>query len=132
MASKESIGFGLMNISNRRRIRRAIGRSNKIVLLKTRAQPTATANQHHFEPSFRRITSMAALVVHASKDRMSTRTLYLSPAIAVAKARVMSKAGWQVHIVDADGRIFHCEQFDEILRFDPKRTSSSRDRLFDR
>ena len=58
---------------------------------------------------------MAALVVHASKDRTSTRTLYLSPAIAVAKARIMLKAGWQVYIVDADGRIFHPEQFDEIL-----------------
>ena len=49
---------------------------------------------------------MAALVVHASKDRKSTRTLYLMPAIAVAKARISFKAGWQVHIVDAEGRIF--------------------------
>jgi hypothetical protein len=49
---------------------------------------------------------MAALVVHASKDHKSTRTLYLRPAIAVAKARISFKAGWQVHIVDAEGRIF--------------------------
>jgi hypothetical protein len=35
---------------------------------------------------------MAALVVHASKHRKSTRTLYISPAIAVAKARIMSKS----------------------------------------
>ena len=75
---------------------------------------------------------MAALVVHASKDRTSTRTLYLSPAIAVAKARIMFKAGWQVYIVDADGRIFHPEQFDEILKFDPKRAGSRLDRLFNR
>ena len=73
---------------------------------------------------------MAALVVHASKDRKSTRTLYLGPAIAVAKARIMSKAGWQVHVVDADGRMFHPEQFDELLRFDPKRTGSPRSSLF--
>jgi hypothetical protein len=73
---------------------------------------------------------MAALVVHASKHRKSTRTLYISPAIAVAKARIMSKAGWQVHIVDADGRMFHPEQFDELLRFDPKRTGSPRSSLF--
>jgi hypothetical protein len=65
---------------------------------------------------------MAALVVHASKDRKSTRTLYLGPAIAVAKARILFKAGWQVHVVDADGRIFHLEQFDELLRFDTKGT----------
>jgi hypothetical protein len=69
---------------------------------------------------------MAALVVHASKERKSTRTLYLRPAIAVAKARMLFKAGWQVHIVDADGRIFHAEQFDELLRLDPQRTGSPR------
>ena len=33
---------------------------------------------------------------------------------------VMSKAGWQVHIVDADGRIFHPEQFDEIFEIRSK------------
>jgi hypothetical protein len=48
----------------------------------------------------------------------------------VAKARIMSKAGWQVHVVDADGRMFHPEQFDELLRFDPKRTGSPRSSLF--
>jgi hypothetical protein len=69
---------------------------------------------------------MAALVVHASKDGKSTRTLYLRPAIAVAKARILFKAGWQVHIVDADGRIFHPEQFDQLLRLDPQRTGSPR------
>jgi hypothetical protein len=72
---------------------------------------------------------MAALMVHALKDRKSTRTLYLRPAIAVARARILFKAGWQVHIVDADGRMFHPEQFDELLRFDPKRTSSPRTAL---
>ena len=40
---------------------------------------------------------MAALVVHASKHRKSKRTLYISPAIAVAKAQGLFKAGWQVH-----------------------------------
>jgi hypothetical protein len=73
---------------------------------------------------------MAALVVHASKHRKSTRTLYTSPAIAVAKARGLFKTGWQVHVVDADGRLFHPEQFDELLRFDPKRTGSPRSSLF--
>jgi hypothetical protein len=69
---------------------------------------------------------MAALVVHASKHRTSKRTLYISPAIAVAKARGLFKAGWQVHVVDADGRLFHPEQFDQLLRLDPKRTGSPR------
>jgi hypothetical protein len=53
---------------------------------------------------------MAALVVHASKDRKSKRTLYINPVIAVAKARGLSKAGRQVHVVDADGRMFHSEK----------------------
>ena len=63
---------------------------------------------------------MAALVVHASKDGESIRTLFTSPVLAVAKARGLFKTGWQVHIVDADGRLFHSEKFDRLLRFDPK------------
>jgi hypothetical protein len=63
---------------------------------------------------------MAALVVHAWKDSQSQRTLYVSPVIAVAKARGLFEIGWQVHIVDADGRLFHPEKFDQLLRFDPR------------
>jgi hypothetical protein len=64
---------------------------------------------------------MSALVVHASKDGdESKRALYTSPVIAVAKGRGLSKAGWQVHIVDADGQVFHPEKFDQLLRFAPK------------
>jgi hypothetical protein len=59
---------------------------------------------------------MPALVVHASKDRKSQRTLYINPAIAVAKARRLTSRGWHVHVVDADGRMFYQEQFDELLR----------------
>lgn len=63
---------------------------------------------------------MAALVVHGSKDEDSVRTLFTSPVIAVAKARGLVKAGWQVHIVDSEGHVFHREKFDELLRFDRK------------
>ena len=65
---------------------------------------------------------MSALVVHASKDGESTRTLFTSPILAVAKARGLFKTGWQVHVVDADGRVFHAEKFDDLLRFDSKPT----------
>jgi hypothetical protein len=66
---------------------------------------------------------MPALVVHASKDsEESKRSLYTSPVIAVAKGRGLVKAGWQVHIVDADGQVFHPEKFDHLLRFAPKRS----------
>jgi hypothetical protein len=64
---------------------------------------------------------MTALVVHASKDgEESKRTLYTSPVIAVAKGRGLFKAGWQVHIADADGQVFYPERFDQLLRFPPK------------
>jgi hypothetical protein len=63
---------------------------------------------------------MAVLVVHASKDGESTRTLFGSPVLTVAKARGLSKAGWRVHVVDAEGRIFHPETFDHLLRFPAK------------
>jgi hypothetical protein len=61
---------------------------------------------------------MAALVVHASKGAESTRMLFTSPVLAVAKARWLSKAGWQVHVVDSDGGIFHLERLDQLLKFD--------------
>jgi hypothetical protein len=73
---------------------------------------------------------MAAVVVHASKHRTSNRTLYISPALAVSKARELLKDKWQVHVVDAEGRMFHPEQFDQLLKFDSsKRTGSPWPRL---
>src|ERR1019366_2429167 len=64
---------------------------------------------------------LVALVVHASKDGESRRTLYTSPVIAVAKARSLFKTGWEdVHIVDADGGLFYPDKFDQLLSFDRK------------
>jgi hypothetical protein len=64
---------------------------------------------------------MAALVVQASKDGESRRTLYTSPVIAVARARSLFKTGWEdVHIVDADGGPFYPNKFDRFLSFDRK------------
>jgi hypothetical protein len=61
---------------------------------------------------------MPALIVHASNDgQESKRELYTSPVIAVAKGRGMFKAGWQIHIVEPDGRVFHREKFDLLLKF---------------
>jgi hypothetical protein len=51
----------------------------------------------------------------------SKRSLY-SPLIAVAKGKGLFKAGWQVHIADADGQVFHPAKFDQLLRFVPKRS----------
>jgi hypothetical protein len=67
------------------------------------------------------VASVSALVVHATKEgEESKRTLFTSPVIAVAKARGLLKAGWQAHIVDADGEVFHPEKFDKLLRFPPR------------
>jgi hypothetical protein len=60
---------------------------------------------------------MAALVVHASKDGESTRTLFTSPVLTVAKARGLFKAGWQVHVVDANGGVFHPKNSNIFLDF---------------
>jgi hypothetical protein len=66
---------------------------------------------------------MVALVVHASKDGESSRTLFASPVLALAKARGLCKSGWEVHVVDADGRVFHPEKLDDLLRFPPRPTT---------
>ena len=60
--------------------------------------------------------------LYRSKDGESTRTLYVSLVIAVARARGLLKAGWRVHVVDAEGRLFHPEKFDQLLSFDRKPT----------
>jgi hypothetical protein len=67
------------------------------------------------------MATVSALVVHASKEgQESKRTLYVSPVIAVAKGRALGNAGWLVHIVNADGEVFHPEKFDKLLRFPAK------------
>jgi hypothetical protein len=65
---------------------------------------------------------MAALVIHASKDAESTRALFIDPALTVSKARSLVQKGWQVHVTDADGHIFHPDRFDELLKFAQKKT----------
>jgi len=64
---------------------------------------------------------MAALVIHASKDAESMRALFINPALTVSKARSLVKTGWQVHVTDADGHIFHPDRFDELLMFERKK-----------
>lgn len=56
--------------------------------------------------------------VHASKNGETNETQRTSPTITVAKARILSKSGWRVHIADAAGRKYGPAEFDEILKFD--------------
>jgi hypothetical protein len=53
--------------------------------------------------------------------RRASECSITTPVIAVAKARGLLKAGWQVHIVDADGHVFLSEKFDQLLKFAPKK-----------
>jgi hypothetical protein len=63
---------------------------------------------------------MMTFTIHASKDGESVQTARIGPTVTVAKARELSKAGWQVHITDADGHQYGPDRFDELLRFDRK------------
>jgi hypothetical protein len=56
--------------------------------------------------------------VHASKNGETNETQRSSPTITVAKARILFKSGWRVHIADAAGREYGPSEFDEILKFD--------------
>src|ERR1700761_3034108 len=55
--------------------------------------------------------------VHASKNGETSATHRTSPTITVAKARMLYKTGWTVHIADAAGRRYSPAEFDEILKF---------------
>ena len=59
--------------------------------------------------------------IHSSKDGESVETHRISPVIAVARARVLLKEGWRVHITDSGGRQFQPEKFEQLLSFDRKR-----------
>jgi hypothetical protein len=61
---------------------------------------------------------MTAFTIHASKDGETIETVLMGPTMAVAKARTLSKSGWQVHVTDPDGRVFQPDKFDQLLSFD--------------
>jgi hypothetical protein len=71
-----------------------------------------------------------AFTIHSSKDGTRIQTMRLSPASAVARARGLSKAGWQVHITDTDGREFRPESFDELLSVDRSEPAGYRAQRF--
>jgi hypothetical protein len=54
----------------------------------------------------------------SSKDGESSELQLTSPTLTVAKARMLSKSGWRVHITNAAGRKFAPPEFDEVLKFD--------------
>jgi hypothetical protein len=55
--------------------------------------------------------------IDASKGAEKIKTHRTNPAIAVAQARMLDMAGWQVQITDNCGR-YQPDKFDELLKFD--------------
>jgi hypothetical protein len=62
--------------------------------------------------------TQAGFTVHASRNGETSQTHRTSPTVTVAKARVLFKTGWSVHIADSAGRQYAPSEFDEILKFD--------------
>jgi hypothetical protein len=52
--------------------------------------------------------------IHARKNDQSIVTIRISPAVAVDKARMLEKLGWQVHVTDSVGCQFDPSDFDQL------------------
>lgn len=63
---------------------------------------------------------MTAFTIQASRDDETVTTVLIGPTITVAKARMLHKQGWQVHVTDADGRQYGPEKFHRLLSFNRK------------
>jgi hypothetical protein len=70
------------------------------------------------EPARSQPGKEVGFTVHASRNGEISETRRSSPTVTVARARGLSKSGWQVHIADSTGRQYAPSEFDEILRFD--------------
>ncbi len=56
--------------------------------------------------------------ISSSKNGETSEVQLNSPTLTVAKARMLFKSGWRVHITNAAGRQFAPSEFDEVLKFD--------------
>ena len=56
--------------------------------------------------------------VFSSRNGETGEIQLSSPTLTVAKARMLFKSGWRVHITNAAGRQFAPSEFDQILKFD--------------
>jgi hypothetical protein len=59
-----------------------------------------------------------AFRISSSKDGQTGEFEMTSPTLTVAKARMLFKSGWRVHVTNAAGRQFAPSEFDDILKFD--------------
>ena len=65
-----------------------------------------------------RPTPRVGFTISSSKNGESSELQLTSPTLTVAKARMLFKSGWRVHITNAAGRQLAPSEFDEILKFD--------------
>ena len=56
--------------------------------------------------------------ISSSKDGETSEVQLASPTLTVAKARMLLKSGWRVHITNAAGRQFAPSEFEDVLKFD--------------
>jgi hypothetical protein len=82
--------------------------------------PKATFDAYADEP--RRIRPVpkprTGFTIFSSKNGETGEVQLTSPTLTVAKARMLFKSGWRVHITNAAGRQFAPSEFDEVLKFD--------------
>jgi hypothetical protein len=65
-----------------------------------------------------RPAAKVGFTIASSKNGESSEMQLTSPTLTVAKARMLFKSGWRVHITNAAGRQFAPSEFDEVLKFD--------------
>jgi hypothetical protein len=53
-------------------------------------------------------------IVHASKDEAVVITVRLRVAAAIAKARALTDAGWDVYVISPDGIRYRPADFDRL------------------
>ena len=61
--------------------------------------------------------------IRAVRGGDTTELVRAGPTLSVAKARTLTKAGWTVVIIDADGISYPPSEFDQLLSFDRPRGS---------
>ena len=64
------------------------------------------------------LLDVVGFTISSSRDGESSEMQLTSPTLTVAKARMLFKSGWRVHITNAAGRRFAPSEFDEVLKFD--------------
>jgi hypothetical protein len=78
---------------------------------------------HHFAMYIYRIWDTVlrevsmTFAIHAWKDDQSIVTVRIGPAVAVDKARVLERSGWQVYVTDSTGHRFDPSDFDYLSSF---------------